>query len=503
VKVLGAMRFNFSPLALRGDDRAGVIRLTHWLLGKRGEGAAKIACVLFLILCIDAHARSPDGVNVAPSGITDAEKSIQLKDAGDTHSKAVRAIEILRDECVSCHRSGKSKGGLILTAEDRLRAGGESGPVVVAGKPEESLLLSVLSVDGDPHMPPKKQLKSADLEVIREWIAAGVPWDASIMHRPPRVAPVVLSPTTAAVEPVLAVSFSPDGTRLALARGGKIEIRDATQPKYPVQLTFGAHTDAVISLAWSVDGATLVSGGFRRVAFWDAATGVAAWEWTEGAVGSVTAVAFAPSGERLWVADSLASRGGFMHELDLQIKSRAGTWKAHDDSVFAVAVSVDGQWIATAGADRAAKRWNASTKVLEATYEGHTNHVLAVTFDPLTPRLATAGADREVKVWDRDSREQDAVLGDRRQVFPCLFWTKDGSKLVGVTDKGNGSMFSAIQKHSGAQTTETSKVQKLDKVEGSLQCVSAKPDGSEVAAGSSEGRLFVWNGSTGKLIETE
>jgi WD40 repeat protein len=473
------------------------------MFGNCRSGCIEIACALLLIFCVDLRAQSTDGLKAVPAEIPSAEKSIPLKESGEVQSKAERAIEILRDECVSCHRSGKSKGGLILTGEDRLRAGGESGPAFIEGKPEESLLLSVLSVDGDPHMPPKKQLKDADIEVIREWIAAGAPWDASIMDKPPRVAPVVLSPVVAAVEPVLAMAFSPDGTRLALARGGKIELRDATQPKYPVQFTFSAHTDSVISLAWSVDGATLVSGGFRRVGFWDAATGAPAWEWTQGAVGSVTAVAFAPSGDKLWAADSLASRGGFVHELDLHAKSRARTWKAHDDSVFAVAVSVDGQWIATAGADRAAKRWNAATKALEATYEGHTNHVLAVTFDPLTPRLATAGADREVKVWDRDSREQDAVLGDKRQVFPCLAWTKDGSKLVGVTDKGNGSIFSAIQKHSGAQTTETAKVQKLDKVEGALQCVSAKPDGSEIAAGSSEGRLFIWNGTTGKLIETE
>jgi hypothetical protein len=55
--------------------------------------------------------------------------------------------------------------------------------------------------------------------------------------------------------------FSPDGTRLALARGGKIELRDATQPKYPVQFVIGAYTDSVIFLAWSADGVTLVSGG--------------------------------------------------------------------------------------------------------------------------------------------------------------------------------------------------------------------------------------------------
>ena len=462
--------------------------------------------VLFLALiigCGNLHAQTLGG---AASSVTIAQSDEQAaQPAGgiEVHKVATRALEILRDECVSCHRPGKSKGGLILTREERLQAGGESGVVVVAGKPQESLLFSVLSKDGDPHMPPKKQLDGADINAVREWIALGAPWDPTVMDKPPRVAPVALRPVPSNVEPVLAMAYSPDGARLALARGGRIEVRSATEPKYPVQLTIQAHPDAVLSLVWSTDGATLVSGAFRRVGLWNASTGAAIGEWTDGAVGAVTALAFAPSGEWLWVADSLASRGGFVHQLDGMGKSCVRTWRAHDDSVFALAVSGDGQWLATAGADRTAKRWNVASHLLEAVYEGHTNHVLAVTFDPLTPRLATAGADREVKVWDRDSREQDAVLGDKRQVFPALMWTKDGSRLVGVTDRGNGWIFSAIQKHSGAQTTETAKVQKLDKVHAVLQCVSAKPDGGEVAAGSSEGDFFVWSGLTGKLIETK
>lgn len=460
-----------------------------------------VLLLVITIACGGLHAQAPIRTDLSANVVQPNEKVVQPIGGDEVSKVAARALEILRDECVSCHRPGKSKGGLILTREDRLQAGGESGLAVVPGKPKESLLFSVLSSDGDPHMPPKKQLSGSDIEAIGGWIALGAPWDSTVMDKPPRVTPLALRPVPSSVEPVLAMAYSPDGTRLALARGGRIEVRNATEPKYPVQLTIHAHPDAVLSIAWSGDGATLVSGAFRRVGFWNTSTGAPVGEWTEGAVGAVTALAFAPSGEWLWVADSLASRGGFVHQLDGMGKSCARTWKAHDDSVFALAVSADGQWLATGGADRTAKRWNVASNLLEAVYEGHTNHVLSVTFDPLTPRLATSGADREVKVWDRDSREQDAVLGDKRQVFPALIWTKDGSRLVGVTDRGHGWIFSAIQKHSGAQTTETAKVQRLDKVEAVLQCVSAKPDGAEVAAGSSEGGLFVWSGSTGKLIE--
>ena len=499
------MVFNFSSTGLSAVLRDDLPRRAPGevcFFNKKSPFTAVLLLVL-LVVCGGVHAQTSNGVVSSGTAVQAEEKAKQSVAGADVSVVASRALEVLRDECVSCHRLGKAKGGLILTREDRLRAGGESGVALVSGKPQESLLFSVLSSDGDPHMPPKKQLNGADIDAIRKWIEFGAPWEPTVMDKPPRVTPVSLRPVPASFEPVLAMAYSPDGTRLALARGGRIDVRNAVEPGYPVQFTIEAHLDPVLSIAWSADGVTLASGAFRRVALWNASTGAAVAEWTDGPVGAVTALAFAPSGEMLWVADSLASRGGFVHQLEGVGKSCIRTWKAHDDSVFGLAVSGDGQWLATAGADRTAKRWSIAGNSLEAVYEGHTNHVLAVTFDPLTPRIATAGADREVKVWDRDSREQDAVLGDKRQVFPALIWTKDGSRLVGVTDRGNGWIFSAIQKHSGAQTTETAKVQKLDKVNAVLQCVAAKPDGAEVAAGSSEGGFFVWSSSTGKLIETK
>ena len=124
-------------------------------------------------------------------------------------------------------------------------------------------------------------------------------------------------------------------------------------------------------------------------------------------------------------------------------------------------------------------------------------------WDPLNPRIATAGADRELKVWDRDSREQDAVLGDKRQVFSCLAWAKDGTRLAALTDRGNGSLFSAIQKHTGAQSSAAATVQKMESVDAVLQSVAFYPDGSRVVGGASDGRIFVWKATDGKLQALE
>jgi mono/diheme cytochrome c family protein len=80
------------------------------------------------------------------------------------------ALRLLKTECFSCHNQGKKKGGLVLTARERLLEGGDAGAVVVPGKPEQSLLTKVLLEGSDPHMPPKKQLTDAQIKILRDWI---------------------------------------------------------------------------------------------------------------------------------------------------------------------------------------------------------------------------------------------------------------------------------------------------------------------------------------------
>jgi hypothetical protein len=85
---------------------------------------------------------------------------------------------ILQARCVLCHGSGRKEGGLDLrTLASRLK-GGKSGPALVPGNPDQSLLLTRI-VKGE--MPPAKQAKElavelptdAETEKLRAWIAAG------------------------------------------------------------------------------------------------------------------------------------------------------------------------------------------------------------------------------------------------------------------------------------------------------------------------------------------
>lgn len=90
---------------------------------------------------------------------------------------------ILEKRCWECHSGNSPEANLRLDSADGLRTGGDQGPIFVAGEPEKSLLVELISGD-EPEMPMDGDPLAADeVAGIRDWIASGAaipePWPTS------------------------------------------------------------------------------------------------------------------------------------------------------------------------------------------------------------------------------------------------------------------------------------------------------------------------------------
>ncbi len=85
---------------------------------------------------------------------------------------------LLADNCYKCHssQSEKVKGGLLLDSRDGILNGGDSGPAIVPGDPEKSLLIkAVRYTDPDLQMPKKSKLAADQIAALEQWVRMGAP----------------------------------------------------------------------------------------------------------------------------------------------------------------------------------------------------------------------------------------------------------------------------------------------------------------------------------------
>ena len=108
--------------------------------------------------------------------------SAQESDPGEHQQQlAAKARQLLRDRCGDCHGSETRESGLRLDTRKGIERGGDFGPVVLPGKPDQSELLRRVTTDNEEKaMPPDgDRLEDEEVALLREWIAAGAPWPSS------------------------------------------------------------------------------------------------------------------------------------------------------------------------------------------------------------------------------------------------------------------------------------------------------------------------------------
>ena len=103
---------------------------------------------------------------------------------------AHEVVPLLQKHCIECHGGEKSKGGFSMNT----RAMVLEADVIEPGDPEDSILMElVLSDDEDERMPPADKgndpLNSGEIDVLKRWITAGVPWEDGVTFAEHRYEP--------------------------------------------------------------------------------------------------------------------------------------------------------------------------------------------------------------------------------------------------------------------------------------------------------------------------
>lgn len=197
-------------------------------------------------------------------------------------------------------------------------------------------------------------------------------------------------------DPINCVTFSADGQTLA-SGGGNIRLWQVDSGK--LRLTLYSQYPGASSVVFSPDGQKLASSLGRNIQLWQLSTGKPLYTLyvptsTVGTSGTIYQVKISPDGQTL-VSNSDDTT---IKLWQLSTGKLLRTLSRHSSPVYAVAISSDGQTLASAGY-KVVKLWYLSTGRVFHNLTGQSSMVNAVAFSPDGRTLVSGNFDNTIKVW--------------------------------------------------------------------------------------------------------
>lgn len=413
---------------------------------------------------------------------------------------------ILKRHCWGCHSAAKPEGGLILDAMSDMLKGGDSGPLFVPGKPDESALVEMI-VGPAPEMPKKQApLSVAKIQALRHWILAGAKDDSLVSDSPL----AVKIPETYATPPAITgVAISPDGKLLAAACRSEVVLVEVDGEAGPKRIA--TRSGLVTHVEFNVDGTILAASGgspaqFGSVQFFNAADGAII---SSRRVGHDTLFrgSFAPDGMAL----ALGGADGAIHIVPLDAKADVRSFDLHSDWILDVAYSPDGTKLISGGRDKATKISSVETGELLRSVDGSTELVCAVTADEQF--AVSAGRARtligyEMKVALGGIGTTGSGNGARpvtnRNQYVKNFETQPG-EVLDMAVSGDRKLVAVVGEFSEVrvyQIADRKRVSTISNVPNPVFSVALNADGTRLVVGSKSGQVQVYQLPEGTLLKS-
>lgn len=477
-------------------------------------------------------ASAADGPEKKPA--TEADGSV-------SYYKQIRPI--FQAHCQGCHQPSKAGGGYVMTAFDRLLAGGESKMAAIVPKqPEESNLLDQVTPDGGKAEMPKDKppLSAAELDLIRRWVAQGASDDtpAAAQVRYDKDHPPVYSRPPV----ITALDFAPDGKLLAVGGFHEVLLWKADGSELVGRLI--GLSERIESVRFSPDGKRLaVTGGLParmgEVQVWNVATQTLSLS-VPVTFDTVYGASWSPDGTKI----AFGCADNTVRAIDAKNGQQILYMGSHNDWVLDTSFSTDGSHLMSVGRDMTAKLTEVATQrfvdnITSITPGALKGGLAAVTRHPQRDEILMGGSDGVPKIY-RIYRETARKIGDDDNQV-ASFEAMPG-RIFSVATNADGKRFAAgssldgrgqidiyayefdpaktsdpIKKilakkgdtRSAEERAELNKTQKnsarrlasVPVATGAIYSVAVRPDGQVVAAGGSDGLVRLVQAEDGKVAK--
>ena len=277
---------------------------------------------------------------------------------------------------------------------------------------------------------------------------------------------------------VLSVAFSPDGQTIVSGSDDRT-VRLWDLEGTPIGKPFKGHEKWVSSVAFSSDGKTIVSGsGDRTVRLWDL-EGNSIGQPFQGHGAGVSSVAFSPDGQTI----VSGSYDRTVRLWDLEGNPIGQPFQGHGAGVSSVAFSPDGQTIVSGSDDSTVRLWDLEGTPIGQPFQGHGAGVSSVAFSPDGKTIVSGSDDRTVRLWDLEGNSiGQPFQGHGAGVSSVAF--SDGKTIISGSDDDTVRLWDLEGNPIG---------QPFQGHENWVRSVAFNPNGKTIVSGSDDRTVRLWD----------
>lgn len=408
-------------------------------------------------------------------------------------------VPILKRSCQGCHHPGDPNGDLIVTSYTELKKGGMAGEAIIVGKPDDSLLIELIS--GDPPAMPQNQepLTKEEIDLFKRWILEGAkddtPVNADVMdgELPKYIVPPVVS----------ALAYSPDGLTLSVSGVNEVLLYDSKT--FEIKSRFVGKARRITSIVYADGGKILgVAGGspaqFGEIQLWDTTTNKPS-KAIRVTYDTIYGLSFSPDASRVAIGASDKT----VRVISIADEKELVKFDNHGDWVFGTVFSTDGSHFVSCSRDTALKLVEVDTGSfvddVNSSNKGY-GEINAIARHPNADQVLSVGEDRIPRLY-RMFRQTRRDVGNTDFNLIRAYEAQSGA-IKSVAFSADGSKFATGSSSGEARIYNVADGKRLASMQGDTVSVFAlafHPDGTQLAAGGFDGKIRIFDANSGSQLK--